>query len=463
MTREDLDYLSLMYQTVEDADQDDKSGKFYRLINAGEPGFSVCDDHANLISDLRFEVFSVIGPFVSFTLYTPDIIIDAGTQDEVEKLYKTDKTDFYLRYRYRMSFLISINDLQGRSLLDVLNECEVYSEIESYNIRGLCNGKLYSVKSSATGKMALFNDQGYMVAPFVYSNIYFSKELTNGDLQLKVKVASRESNYENFGDWVVINYSTASKRVEYYFLVPVSSGRYAAATSYIRSTELLVSENTVRPMIRLIDHYKLRYRLLDYCGKLHGNEYESIKLCKNHTLFGKSIFEVQNHAVDKEYYGRHSFGYIADNGFELIKPNEYFAASPIGDCGLFKVTRLEDKLINKHNSQSHGIWDGFNQKMVESIRNDTAYVEKHLSGLTIFMAEVRIPHKPVMKFIVGNDGKLYDNLNKAFEIYRDLNNPKIHIIILYGKKYYCEIESWNKIKILKNKLNEKKYSWVKVA
>lgn len=463
MTREDLAYLNLMYQSVEDADQTEKSGKFYKLQNSGEFGFLVCDEHANIISDLRFETFSVIGPFVSFTLYTPDIVIDAGTQEEVERLYRTDKTDFYLRYRSRMSFVVSCYDLQEQGLIGALKNCDVYSEIESYNIRTLQKDKLYWLKSSANGKIALFDDRGHMVAPFVYSKVYMYKELTNGDLQIKVKVSSSDSKFENYGDWVTINYNANDKKIDYYFLVPISSGRYAAATSYNRSTELSMINNSIRSMIMLVDHYKLKYRLMDYCGKLLGKEYESIRLCKNHTLFGKEIFEVKSHIDDKEYYGKHSSGYIADNGFELVEPNKYFIASPVGDCGLFEVTRLEDKLINKNRTQSHGIWDGFNQKMVESIRNDTAYVEKHLSGLNILMAEVHIPHKPVMKFIVGNDGRLYDSMSKAFEIYRDLNNPKIHIIILYGKKYYCEIESWNKIKILKNKLNEKNYSWVKVA
>ena len=50
------------------------------------------------------------------------------------------------------------------------------------------------------------------------------------------------------------------------------------------------------------------------------------------------------------------YGYIAENGFELVEPNKYFIASPIGDNGLFEVTRLEDGESNKPRKQSHGIW-----------------------------------------------------------------------------------------------------------
>ena len=464
MNKEDLTYLNLLYQSVEDVDKEGRSGKFYKLYNPGDPGFLVCDSDAKFVSDLRFASFDLIGPLVAFSLYTPKIEIDEFNQEEIEMLYKTDKTDFYLRYRVTMSFMISQYDLQKYGLRDALKNCEVYSEISCHNIYKLADGELWAVKNSMS-KIGLFDDTGKIVAPFVYSKVFFSKKLKNGNLEIKMKAPSCDNNMDKYGDWMKLEYDVSRKKFDYYFLLTLCDGRYAAATSYTKYTELVPNEHYrfYGPMVAVIDKYKVKFRLMDYCGRLLGKEYESIRKSKMHTLFGKPLFEVRDNSDNRDYYGKHSYGYIAENGFELVEPNKYFIASPIGDNGLFEVTRLEDVDSNKPRKQSHGIWDGLNQVMVESIRNDTAYIEKHLSLITILMAEIRIPYKPVMRFIVGNDGKLYDRLEKAFEIYRDRNNPKLHILIVYGKKYYCDIESWDRVKILKNKIDEREYSWIKVA
>lgn len=407
--------------------------------------YYVADSEGSIVFNFKVSYFDAVGPF--FMLSTTSLINEVKQYsqclDDTNEQFSGSK------------LVIRKDDAYATSIEQVIKSGNLHSAVdieplscESYDGRY----QFYRLKHY-NGVSALFDANGYQLTPFFYA---ISRRLKSQGKYILINVKSVDNYFKN-KEWFSLKYDkTLNKIVDFgsVQLTPTVFKTVVRFESSIKNYQLYAYASFSH--VGMKRDYKAIWQLTDINGTPVSACYESIEKC-GMTVYDEPLLQVR--ALDSP---NRCFGYITTGGFELVAPGKFLIAESIGSSGMFNVVEsLSDKKPTFN--QKQGIWDGLNQEMVQELSYNTRYLWKELGvsrkKLPIMMCLRQLENKFDYSF-VGNDGRLYNRVQDAFEFYRGGGN--IYAVILYGKKYYCEIESFKKLRVLDTPINESDYQWQKV-
>lgn len=422
-------YLSLMYNKVERIN----STNYYALYEKGELfRYYVANDDGEIVLDFKVSSFDKIGPFILMSQIRAN-----RSEDKITTLGQNFK------------LAVSENDLINLGIDQAIKLRKVYKVLYINEIS--CG--LYAVKNER-GFSAIFNRNGKQLSPFDYGVSTKTAEQGNY-LLIKAVNGKRRLGSEK---WITLKYDKTLDRIVNFGTEELGGNMFKTLVGF-RDMELFNQTDYVSlyngRVLKSINNQI--WQLTNMTGQLIGERYGSIEECE-YKLYDKPIFKVRGIETQDR-----CLGFVTTDGFELVSPGKFLIAVPIGSSGMFNVVEsLSDK--KKTFNQLEAIWDGKTQRFVQEFDSSTKYMWKRLGTskeqLNIMLSCTRVGDKATYRFI-GNDGNAYERIQDAFEFYT--NGKGLYVVILYGKKYYCEIKSIKKLKVLHTEINENEHSWVKVT
>ena len=437
-------YLSLVFHRVERLNED-----FYALYDKNDTNsYNVADSEGNLLTDIKVYDFERIGPFVRFKTCNLNYIKEVDRDLDQE------------RYMGSYYLAIRLSDMRTLGVSGALKARRVYSvtKIRTITVTSYEGSYGFYILSSSYGESAIFTKSGDQLTPFAFM-IRNKAKAIGKYIVFTVRSSIEEYAIENKYDWFDIKYDKVLKKIIDYgtFRIGLDGDRYKTVVG-LQTIVKNYQKNSLVPTFRKVGKrmiYKPIWQLTDSSGNPRSAVYGSIEQC-DVKLYNNELYRVRLPNIEKRCYG-----YITKDGFEVIAPEKFLISEPIGNSGLFIVV---DNFTDKETSyiQKHGIWDGKAQKCVQDLNLDKRYIWKKLGKnkeLNILVS-IKVDQGKTVYSIVGNDGKDYEDLQTAFEIYS--NRQGLYIIILYGEKYYFTAKSFKDLELVSTHIVDSDYSWEKL-
>ena len=239
---------------------------------------------------------------------------------------------------------------------------------------------------------------------------------------------------EDEGVWVNLEYDLNKQQLNNYGMIELSITASALITGADKYSD---------------GSMDFRYQLVNATGQAVSNEY--IKILKTDKKIG-------NQDIFKAVKTRNSKGYeyITSSGYMLA--TEDLKPYCLGNTGLFMTTRQTE-----HGDTVYGVWDGINHKFVQR-EVPSEYNVLYMAGHKVFVHE----YNKSWSLILGNDGKLYKNIEEAFDVYKGtVKSPRkylaneIYIVNLYNQIVYLTVGKYD---VLPYNLSVgiNKYNWTKM-
>lgn len=441
INQNDLDNLSIIFQCYADKD---------------EPFFDIADLNGNIVQcDEKLYEFEIVGPFVKYQTesgyfsfkYSMNYIplkefIEQGFNSKIK--YAESGLDVR-RYEYCLSKWQELKCYRTTTGSGRRSNSWDRDTID-YNTKKDMNDTLYMFYSKSG--MKLCNMYGQQIIPDFYDTVSRVKSGLG-----KIKFGARINKYklsgimqmtdvkDDEGVWVNLEYDLNKQSLDNYGLIEIS--------------------NTASAMITGADRYSdgsmdFRYQLINATGQAVSNEY--IKILKTDKKIGtQDIFKAVKTRNSRGYE------YITNSGYVLAA--EDLRPSCLGNTGKFMTTRQTEQ-----GNTVYGVWDGIRHEFVQR-EVSSKYNELDMAGHKVFVHEYRKSGDIQRKFvnlILGNDGKLYENLEEAFDVYKGtVKSPRkylaneIYLVNLYNQIVYLTVGKYD---VLPYNLSVgiNKYNWIKM-
>lgn len=441
ISQADLDNLSIIFQCCADSD---------------DIFFDIADLNGNIIqSDEKLCAFEIVGPFVKYMTesgyfsfrysmtYIPlKEFIENGFNSKVK--YTESGLDIR-RYEYYLSKWQELKCYRTAT-----NGGRIGNKFDrdtiAYNTKKDMKDTLYMIHSKQG--VILCNMYGQQIIPDFYNTvgkvrsglgkIKLSARINKDKLSGILRVADVK---EDEGVWVNLEYDINKQQLDNYGLIEIS--------------------NTASAMITGANKYddgslEFKYQLINATGQAVSGEYINIK---------NTDKKIGNQKIFRAVKTRNSRGYdyITNSGYILA--TEELRPYCLGNTGLFMTARQTES-----GDTVYGIWDGINHKFVQR-EISSEYKTYDLASHKVYLHEYRKSgniQNGVIELILGNDGKLYENIEDAFDIYKGtVKSPRkylaneVYLVNLYNQIVYM---TRGKYDVLSYNLpvGIDKYNWTKM-
>lgn len=434
---------------INQSDIDNLGIIFQCYVDNNEMFFDIADLNGNIIQcDERLYGFELVGPFVKYQTesgyfsfrYSMNYIplkefVEHGFNSEIK--YLNSGLDVR-RYNYILNKWQELKCYRTAANIGVRGNDWATNSVE-YNTKSDMIDTLYMFYSKSG--MKLCNMYGQQIIPDFYDTVSKVKSGLG-----KIKFGARISKYklsgimqiandrEDEGVWVNLEYDLNKQQLNNYGMIELSITASALITGADKYSD---------------GSMDFRYQLVNATGQAVSNEY--IKILKTDKKIG-------NQDIFKAVKTRNSKGYeyITSSGYMLA--TEDLKPYCLGNTGLFMTTRQTE-----HGDTVYGVWDGINHKFIQR-EVPSEYNVLYMAGHKVFTHE----YNKSWSLILGNDGKLYRNIEEAFDVYKGtVKSPRkylaneIYIVNLYNQIVYLTIGKYD---VLPYNLSVgiNKYNWTKM-